>query len=752
MKTMFSPLFRSAGLLTGAWLIAAGVPVRAADKANADAFPNFESYIKITGQAAAINGNDAAFQNRTKQPSDGGVGIEDLHLSKDLSKTTTLVIDGKALSGSEDYLAKFNVTKNEVGSIEAGYKRFRTFYDGAGGFFPLNNQWMPLANEDLHIDRSKFWVDAKLALKDLPEIEVSYTNELRSGKKDSTIWGSTDFTGLPFTVAPNPVTEIRKFAPSYLRVGERHELLEATVKKTVKKTTLQLTLLADRTNNSDTRYVTNFPGEVIPFAITQLSTTAPAGQVANPQALAKAALSPANWNNQVDIAENDAMKTQTTGADFEAITPINDKLTLRLAAKYELVHTTIGGSRPLVTYTPTATGVVPVTTNNYANLYGGTRVKDYSGNIALDYKATKDLFVKVALRAQSEFIRGTSGYDVIAASGTPALTLASTPRTGYAKIHQNVRTPVLELRYLGIKNVALYFNGSKRDLSGVEVNTSSYNPLTAAIGTQAMNNVSEDHGNYTLGADWKTSSQLTLRGEVFTKGHKDNTVGFGTTPAILGDYYLLDSKYSGYKLTAIAKPAATIGFTTRFVSQLGKMKVTGFLPTYPAYDSLNAKNYMLSETIDWTPSAQVYFQLAATKTFNVISTIYPRAGVTPATVNAAGLTTALAFDTNRVLQNSNNNYDTVSFTSGFVVDKNTDAQVQVNYYRADNGNAILAPLTMPYGVVVQDTAITIGLKHKFNDKWVGNGKVGYFDSKNGTTGGNQNFHGPVAYVSLEHAL
>ena len=120
MKTTLFSLVRRAGIASSAALIFAGVPARAADKAQADAFPNFESYVKITGQAASVSGNQAAFQSRAKQPSDGGVGIEDLHVTKDLSKTSTLTIDGKALSGSEDYLAKFNVTKSEVGSVEAG--------------------------------------------------------------------------------------------------------------------------------------------------------------------------------------------------------------------------------------------------------------------------------------------------------------------------------------------------------------------------------------------------------------------------------------------------------------------------------------------------------------------------------------------------------------------------------------------------------------------------------------------------------
>jgi hypothetical protein len=132
--------------------------------------------------------------------------------------------------------------------------------------------------------------------------------------------------------------------------------------------------------------------------------------------------------------------------------------------------------------------------------------------------------------------------------------------------------------------------------------------------------------------------------------------------------------------------------------------------------------------------------------FNVINTVYPNAGVTIATA------TANAWNVNGVLQNSNNNYLSGSALAGFVVDKLTDAQVQVNYYHAANGNAVLASLTTPYGVAVRDVQATVGLKHKFSDKWIGNAKVGYFDSANDTSGGNLNFHGPVAYVTLEHAL
>jgi hypothetical protein len=155
---------------------------------------------------------------------------------------------------------------------------------------------------------------------------------------------------------------------------------------------------------------------------------------------------------------------------------------------------------------------------------------------------------------------------------------------------------------------------------------------------------------------------------------------------------------------------------------------------------------MIGESIDWTPNKNVYVQLNANLTYHVVSTIYPRAGVTPATA------TNNAFDSNRVLQNSDNNYATFGALTGFAVDKNTDMQIQANLYRAKNGNAILAPLTMPYGVAVEETTITVGVKHKLSGSWLLHGKVGYFESKNETSGGRSDFHGPLAYLAFEHGL
>src|ERR1019366_6300675 len=91
-----------------------------------------------------------------------------------------------------------------------------------------------------------------------------------------------------------------------------------------------------------------------------------------------------------------------------------------------------------------------------------------------------------------------------------------------------------------------------------------------------------------------------------------------------------------------------------------------------------------------------------------------------------------------VLQNSNNNNFIGSLLAGFVLTKQDDLQFQVTYYRADNGDAYLAPLTMPYGAAARQYSASAGVKHKFTDRLIGNAKVGYFDSVNDTSGGMTN--------------
>lgn len=262
MNTKLSLLFRITGPLSAAGLAFASI--RAATPAADAVKVEGENIIKVSAQATDFSGHRAASQARTQVFRNLSGGIEELAVGHEIDRTTTLQVDGRALPGSEDYLAQFRLTRAEVGSLEMGYKRFRTFYDGAGGFFPLNNAWLPIHPRALFVDRGRFFATATIAPPKRPVFTFRYTNETRGGRKDSTIWGDTDFTGVPIysLSSLNPVSANRKIIPAYLQLSERHENWEASLRHSLGTTRVFFSVGGGRINNLNTRSIDRYPGEL----------------------------------------------------------------------------------------------------------------------------------------------------------------------------------------------------------------------------------------------------------------------------------------------------------------------------------------------------------------------------------------------------------------------------------------------------------------------------------------------------------
>jgi hypothetical protein len=700
----------------------------------ADAFPVFDSYIKVSGRSASVTGDAAAYAKRFQTPDNGSYGIEALHFNNDVSKDTTLVLDGRALSGAEDYLGKLLLTKNEVGSFEVGYKRFRTFYDGIGGFFPVNNAWTAMNPEELHTDRAKFWADVNIALPNQPVFHLRYTNELRNGQKDTTIWGDSDLTGIPIwsNSAKNPISANRKIIPSFIDLNERQETLEASIKHTVGNTELEFSVVNNRTDSLDTRYVDRYPGELKPYPAIPT----------NPLKLVPATMA----NNHIygfDQQGNKA-KVWTYTGKFE--TTLTDHLKMFGGFSYQDASADIAGNRQMIYYLRTKVGDVSAvggfTANgrppySYNTIAGSTAEKVLTGNFGLTYKPAGDLFINLALKGEDLDMSGSNHVmytNTLVSLTTGAKTNVPIDGPNNSQRTERSWTPELDVRYTGIKDLSLYGTVDYRYSPGDESGTST--GVTTGGGTvipsvvSSYDNVRENHGHYKFGANWTACKFFTLRAELFYKDHVNKYTGYGPD---LGGLYVMGYQFYGTKLTAIVKPLPTLTFTTRYVRQSGKMDTES--DTTALYDSMDSKNHLLGETVDWTPSNQFYVQANLNVVFATMSTSYPRAG-------GAG---------NDTLHDSNNNYQNGSVVAGFVVAKATDAQLQYTFYRTNNYEPGLST-SVPYGSSVRESTVTLGLKHKLTDRMICHAKVGYFDSQSDTTGGHTNFRGPMGYLSLDYAL
>ena len=736
MDTNLSFLRRGAGLIcAGAALALFGVRASAADTpAQTDAFPTFDNYIKVSGLAPFITGDKAAFTTRTGSPTTGSGGIVDMSYSEDLSKDSTMAINGHALGGSDDYLANFKLTTNDFGSVEAGYKTFRTFYDGVGGFFPLSDSFQKLSYEQLHVDRGSFWINATLAKPDRPVFNLSYHADTRSGQKDSSEWGAIINpnavivngalvgTALP---ANTPFT-----SPNVLNMAEHHQVLDASMVATVGKVAETLKASYDWVNNNDWRGYMKYPGSTV--------TANPAVPVLDDQQLTKS--DTFRLLSQTDIR-------------------FNSHIALNVGLNYSHQSTTNGGQWTNPSYSATLKQVY--TAMYAANIYGGAKVDDYVGNIFLNLTPTKNWLIDLGFRDEFSVISSSGGFQVISLA-TGATSLASPNFTVANDVTQShltdhVATPEVSIRYLGISKVSLYATFDDRSSRGSQHWINPYAASTTAgitgitttatdpIGSVFFQEANQDNEDAKIGANWNASNKLTVRAEVFRKDHQNKFIGandiVGT--ASYGALYVTGYTLTGTKLSVILKPLPTLSFNTRLLTQDGMMSVTGNSITGGLGNEITSGKMnmqTLSESVDWTPTNQFYVHGDVNLVYSKLQTAYPAV-----TVDAAGSIPS-------PILNADNNYITGSALAGFVLTKQVDGQLQATYARANNYNPQVALGGQPYGAGFKEESVTAGLKCKCTERLILDGKVGYLRRTDATTGGFTNYHGPLAYVALTLAL
>ena len=734
MHTIIPSLRRSAGLLfMGAALVLPAARILAADATYADAFPDYESYIKISGQAPFITGDPAAFANRTGAPSNGSGGIEDLYFTKDLPGDTTMTLKGRALGGIDDYLANINFENDKVGSIDAGYSRFRTFYDGVGGFFPLANQFEALASQDLHVDRATTWIEAKLTKPGTPVFTVSFRNNTRTGMKDSSEWAPI--------INPNAVITKGKLVgnalpantpyigPNVMTIDEHRNTFEAGMVANIGKTEETLKATYESINNNDGRGYVKYPASTV---------------IADPTVTVQ---------DDQEVNKYDSFRVVN-----ETETKFTDQIAFNTGLSYVHMSSTDGGNWITPSYNATANVVYP--TQTATGIYGTSKFDDYIGNVSVDWTPTKAWRVSLAYRDESNTVTSEGGFNSVSLASNATSVLPKFVTTAqdldYSHYTEHVSTPEFTVEYSGFSSLSLYAEIQDRVDNGQQhwvnpyaaVSTTGTGVVTtsgAPIGNVFYQEADQNNEEAKVGFNWTPVSMFTVRTEVYQKDHENRFVGandlVGT--ASYGGLYATGYDFLGVKLSVIFKPLPQLTFNTRYQPQSGTIFVTANPVNGGVGNEITsgkARTQMISETVNWTPNERVYVQGNLNVVYSYIQTAYP--------VVVVSTTTYIPTP----IQNANNNYVAGSALAGFVVDKQTDADVKISWLRSDDYNAGIAPGGQPFGAGFNEHSYTAGLKHQFTPALRGELRGGYMKRVDQTTGYFTNYDGPIAYVSLTYAL
>ena len=487
-------------IMIGAMLLSCGTTVRAGDT-NAPAMTpgqmfeggekTYNNWVELSLGGLITSGSAAQAQQWYKLSNDPFGGISDLHLQKDIAKGTTLTLDGHSLFDQNDYKLILGLQREDFGYIRFNVTDFRTWYNGAGGYYPPTDTQYQLPNDALSLDRGEISFEAGLTPKDLPQVVFKYTHSYRDGDKSSTIWGPVH----PDTL--NAPATVRGVYPSFYNINEKVDSYALDVTHHIKTTDFGAGVRYETASLADTRMETFYPGEPM----------------------------------QQDVTDSQGTSYSMLNAHAFSETWIKKDLFFSAGYSFVNLDDTFSGSRIYgddfgVAYSPN-----PLNGLGYTSLNGGAHEQEHVGNVNLMATPIKNLTIVPSLRVQSDNWNANS-------SGIGTYGADTAPFSGNGNGETLDVRERLDVRYTGMTNWVFSGSGEWTEGSGNLYQTNGlgeYNVI--GIGTLPVLSLTDEtrwFQKYSIGARWYPIRRVTLdAGYYYKRNEYDYHIVQDSTPNIL---------------------------------------------------------------------------------------------------------------------------------------------------------------------------------------------------------------------------
>ena len=682
----------------------------------------YKNWIELGIGGVITSGDRAQFEQEHRLPGDQVYGgIQDLHFEGTFDKNGLFSVDGHALWDFNDYDITVQLSKPNLGYIKAGYTEFRSWYDGNGGFFPHNDVFFSPPFPEMHIDRGEAWIELGLRVPNWPEITIRYSHEFRDGQKDSTIWGDTNLTGL----AVNPT---RSIVPSFRDIDETRDIFAFDALKTFGNTDVNLGMRYEHSTMDDSLNLERGAGQLPP---------------AVPPPGAERFITQRDVNNG-DLFSGHAI-TETR---------FSDSLWFTAGYSYTTLGSDVGGTRVIGTHFDSDFGE-PVPTlqpfdHGFINLAGTSQVAEHIFNANLLWIPLKDLTILTAFRythddresdasflATDAFLNEPPFSPTNPPGGAHPITpepVAANASTDYNRFGER-----LELRYTGIADWLFYFEGDWEEEFGTRIEHQS---AAEEIGFELLD-LNEDNSllvqKYVAGVNWYPMMWLNLSGQYFHKiASYDNTINSAIHQRMLNEDWNTDDL--NVRITCRPKIPACLG-TLALVTQYDFVHTTinsqWFVPEGEPLNEVESgviKQNVISEGITWNPLARFYLQANFSYVLNQTDTPANDINLVP--------------NTSPTVVNFRNDYWTVTTGIGYVIDDKTDFYADYYFYCANDyyKNAAVA---VPYGMGATENAVSATVTRQLSKNTRLLLRYGFFDYRDVTSGGHNNYRAHSLFSSLQ---
>jgi hypothetical protein len=679
--------------------------------------PEYNNWIELGIGGTIVNGDNAQFEQEHRLPANTAYGgIQDLHFEQTFDKNGLFSIDGHALWDTNDYDITVQLSKPKLGYIKAGFTEFRSWYDGNGGFLPTQGgTWFPPQFPEMHIDRGEAWIELGLRVPEWPEITIRYSHEFRDGQKDSTIWGDTTLTGLA-------VQPTRKIVPSFRDIDEKRDIFSFEASKTIGNTDVLLGMRYEHNENDDSLNMERNAGQV---------GVVPSGQRFVTQ----------RQNDDVDLFSGHGI-TETR---------FSDSLWFTTGYSYTTLANDLSGTRIFGMQFDSAFGE-PVPTlgqrdHAFIDLAGTAQVREHVANANLFWMPQENLAVLLGFRYTHQSLDTDSTF--LAEEPVPN-TPPFSPTNPEHGFHYGPGIPTsgaetadydrfaerLELRYTGIENWLFYFQGEWEEEWGHVDEFQTMNLIDPPLDkdTTAL------YQKYTIGANWYPTMRLNLSGQYYHKisSYSDDIITAQFPRLINQDWNVDDLNVRITFRPKIPACLGTLALVTRYDfvhtsidSQWGVFSDGELLAEL---QSGEIKQHVITESINWNPLARFYLQANISYTFNQTDTPANNIDLAP--------------QTSPTVTNFRNDYWTVTSSAGYIIDDKTNIYTDFSFYCANDHfkNAVVA---VPYGEGATEYTASATMTRQLTKQMRLLLRYGYFNYRDDTFGGHNNYRGHSIYSSLQ---
>jgi hypothetical protein len=649
---------------------------------------SYNNWIDLSAGGFLTGGNKAQAQEQHQTSTGAFGGIEDLHFQGDVAKGTTFTLDGRSIFDNHDYDLSLGLSREKLGYLRFSFSEFRTWYNGDGGFFPPSGLYFPGSDSVLGLDRGEISFEGGLTLDKKPQVKFKYTHTFREGDKSSTSWGLTHPGG----------DAIRGLSPSSYDIDEHSDTFQLDVTHHIKATEFGVGFSYESGKLNDALKIDQFPGEPVEQKITNQQGTS------------------------YDLFNAHAY-TETW---------IKKNLFLSTGFSYSDLDNTFTGSRIYgsdfdVNYVPSAQSGF-----GYYGLNGASRLDEYVMDVNLMAKPWPHLSIVPSVRVQKEDTDANfTGIETLADN-------AATPFNGNSNAGLLDVRERLDVTYNGFTNWVLYARGEVTEGDG-NLNENGGLVQVNGIGVPPIQRETDDNRffqKYSIGARWYPLQRMTLDVGGYYKLNDynynspvDSTPNNGPNryPA-----YLVVQNFETYdgNLRLTLRPLQNVTLVTRYEYQLSTIHTKPDpISGLDEVESSKMTSHILAQDVSWAPFSRLYLQAG----FNYVLSD----------------TRTPASDFTQAILNAQNNYWTLNFSSGLVIDDKTDLNLAYFYYSADNFQDN-SNVGLPLGAGGQEHGVNATLTRRLSKNLRVMLRYGYYHYEDQTFGGHQDFFAHVIYTSLRY--